>query len=52
MVIEGHQGREEVQDDRGVHKVDPFSYGVGDLIRAGGRGGGELGESEFDFVLG
>jgi len=37
--------------DSGVDEVDLFSYGVGNTVRAWGRGGGALGEGEFDFFL-
>jgi len=52
VVAEGHQRGEEFQNDRGVDKIDPVPYRVGDSIGARGRRGGRLGEGEFDFFLG
>jgi len=50
VIAECYQGPEEFKDDRGVDKVDLLPYRVGNAVRAGGRGGGGLGEGEFDFL--
>ena len=51
MVSENQQGGEELVYDRGVDDVDLLPHGVGDPIRAQGRGGGGFGEGEFDLFL-
>ena len=42
MVSEGHQGGQEVQDDRQVDEGDLFPSRVGDSFGAGGREGRAL----------
>jgi len=51
VVSESYQWGEEFESDRGVDKVDPLPYRVGDALRPWGRGGGGLGVGEFDHFL-
>jgi len=50
VVAESQQGGEDFEYDRGVDEVDLLPEGVRNPVRAGGRGGGGLGKSEFDFL--
>jgi len=52
VVSKSYQGGEEFKYDRGVDKVDLLPHGIGDPIKAWGRGGGGLREGEFDLFRG
>jgi len=52
VIPDGHQGGKKIQDDHGVDKVDPFAYGIGDPIGAGGREAGGFGHGVRNLVLG
>ena len=52
MVAESHQRGEEFEGDRLIDNVDLFPHRVGDPVGARGRGGGGLGESDFNRFLG
>jgi len=45
-------GGEQVENDRGVDKVDFFPYCVGDTVGARCRGGRGFGEGELHFFFG
>ena len=51
VVPKSYQRREEFEYDHGVDKVDLLPHGVGDPVGARCRGGGRLGEREFDLFL-
>jgi len=40
------------QDNCSVDEFDPFPYGIGDTIGAGGRDGGRLGKGQYHFITG
>jgi len=52
VVAEGHEGREEIQDNIRDDEIDPLPYGIGDTIGAGGKCGGRVGPVKFDLVFG